>query len=662
MRSIRSKVILVTTIVLLVSLSVVTSIFGIMSIKSTEKTLKMVLSETAKTGSENCHNSFSAAKNVLSELGVNKLLSATEEGEKAALLKDVKEKYDYISMDVLDAVGLDNAGKNLSNEEFFGRSMAGESYMSAPIISSDKNSAHIVISAPIWKDGKRNSEIIGVVYGIKDATYLSDIASSMLIGESGYGYIADGRGTTIGDEDYSLVLAEENSIVELENDPELADIVALEQKAINGEAGFAKAYYDGDTYFFMTVPIEDTDNWYYGILITYEEVMADALNTLKLGVGVSIAAIILGALALGIFANGLAIPIRKMQAAVDTVSQGNMDVQIDYQSKDEIGLMADSLRSMMDTNKEIIGDIIFVMSEIARGNLCVQTTASYIGGFDQIKKHIDALLASLTKTIYNIQKSADQVNDGAGHVASGAQSLSQSSTEQAASVQELSAVIAEISGQIKTTADNTVESGKIAGDAERDIERSNLSMDQMVHSMNDITGKSSEIGKIIKTIDDIAFQTNILALNAAVEAERAGAAGRGFAVVADEVRNLAQKSAEAAKNTTALIEGTMKSVGDGNKIAAETADHLKTVVGKFHQVYKNIEKIAEATTAQAQSITQITRGIDQISVAVQANSATSEESAAASEELNAQATILKDAVAGFTLPENREPLRLEHNQ
>ncbi|GAB1477387.1 hypothetical protein MASR2M70_22250 [Bacillota bacterium] len=661
MKSIKTKIILITSIILLISLSIVTVVFGFLSILSAEKTLELILREACESAALYTGSSIQAQKNIFNELGANKLLSDPEApaSDRALLLNEAKLQYGYQTVDMANASGGTQGGGNVSGEEFFTRAMAGESFMSEPIVTSDWTRSNIYVSAPIWKGGVRHTEVVGVVYGKMDGMFLSDIASTVIIGETGTGYVGSGDGTTIGDTDYSLVLGQENNIKDAESDPEFLELAEAEQRTVEGSPVYADVYYFGDRYYLVTNPIGGTDNWYFGILITYNEVMAEPLKALTICIAISAAAVILGGVFIYLFSSRLTKPIMEVEKAVGKITGGNYDVVIDHSSKDEIGIMAASVRKMTETNKEIINDIAYMLSEMAKGNFNVLPEAAYVGKFAEIKDHIEYLLLSLSETLENIQNAADQVSDGASHVSSGAQSLSQSSTEQAASVQELSAVVDEISNHIKLTADNAVDSAGLAVEAESGMEQSSLSMGHMLEAMDDISKKSGEIGKIIKAIDDIAFQTNILALNAAVEAARAGAAGKGFAVVADEVRNLAKKSADAASDTAVLIEGTMKSVAKGSSIAAETAKHLKDVVEKFHRVHENIDKISEAARTQAESINQVTLGIGQISGAVQSNSATSEQSAAASEELNAQASLLKGLMGRFLLLDGERMLNMK---
>lgn len=650
MKSIKTKILLVSVAVLLISLISVASVFGYMSIKSTEKTLGNVLKETAKVGAENSENSISLHKSVFEELGVNPLLSngRVSAEEKASLLNDTAAKYGFDRVDTVGRDGMTADGENVLSEEYYIRAIKGESFISTPVINNSSE-AYIIVSAPIWADGKRGGTIAGVIYGIKDAKYLSDLACSVLVGETGYGYIADGEGTTIGDEDFQLVLNKENSIKDSETDAELLALAELEIKATEGIASFELVHYDGEDYFFVTNPIGGTDNWYFGILITYKEVMAEPLLALKICIAIAVAAIILGSVLILIFSGRMARPIRRMEEVISRVADGNYEELITYESKDEIGSVADSLRRMLSSNNAIINDISRLVNHMSEGNFNIAPEAEYVGKFIEIRDNVESFLTTISHTIGDIQGSADHVSAGADEVSRGAQALSQSSTEQAASLEELSASIEEIANNVKLTTENTAVSREIAKEAGMDIESSNASMGQMLESMDEIYEKSQEIEKIIKTIDDIAFQTNILALNAAVEAARAGASGKGFAVVADEVRNLAQKSAEAAKGTTELIQGTLGAVSSGNRISQETAGHLKDAVDKYQKLYDNIEEVGKAAETQAVSISQIKIGIEQIASVVQSNSATSEESAAASEELNAQASMLKELTGQFLL-------------
>ncbi len=366
------------------------------------------------------------------------------------------------------------------------------------------------------------------------------------------------------------------------------------------------------------------------------------------------AALILTTFVIVQFRKALLVPIKEIEGAAKQMANGSMNVTLAYQSKDEFGQLSDNMRALTDTMRIIIEDIRYLLGEMGRGNFRIQTEQEkrYVGDYREILLAMRNINRNLSGTLSDINIASDQVSGGSEQVSSGAQALSQGATEQASSIQELSATITEISAQIQTNAENAQTANQLTAESGEALQTGSTQMKDMIHAMNEISGKSNEIGKIIKTIDDIAFQTNILALNAAVEAARAGAAGKGFAVVADEVRNLAQKSAEAAKNTTALIEDTVTAVGNGTKIADATARSIAEVVEKVNLVVENVQKIASATIEQATAIAQVTTGVDQISSVVQTNSATAEESAAASEELSGQAQMLKTLVSKFKLRED----------
>jgi methyl-accepting chemotaxis protein len=347
-------------------------------------------------------------------------------------------------------------------------------------------------------------------------------------------------------------------------------------------------------------------------------------------------------------------PIQGVLKAANCIAEGNFDINIEAKSEDEIGQLSKTFSGMTNNLKIIIQDIEYLLEEMSSGNFHVRTRAEelYAGIYRSILSAIHKNNRNLTKTLIKINQASDQVSNSSYQVSNASQELAKGATQQAASVEELSATIAESAEHIKTTAQNAEEARQLSKESSTYVLKCNQHMKDMMIAMDEITNTSNEIGKIIKTIDDIAFQTNILALNAAVEAARAGIAGKGFAVVAEEVRNLAQKSAEAAKNTTQLISSAILAIETGTKIADDTALSLQTVVGKTSVVAQKIDNIADAASQQEESIYQITAGVDLISSVVQTNSATAEESAAASEELNGQAQILKDLVADFTLSED----------
>ncbi|MGI6150533.1 MAG: methyl-accepting chemotaxis protein [Christensenellales bacterium] len=353
--------------------------------------------------------------------------------------------------------------------------------------------------------------------------------------------------------------------------------------------------------------------------------------------------------------NRIAKPIKQVTAAAQQIADGHFDVQLSVNSKDETGQLAKAMQltiAKLVNYQGYIDEVSDALMNISNGNLQYETKMEYVGQFKKLKDHLQALLSNLNAMLVQIRQSTDQVDSGAEQIAISAQALSQGSTEQASSIQQLSASIAEVTEETRRNAENAKAARDKAESAIQELQISNDQMKVMMDAMDQINHKSSEISKIIRMIDDIAFQTNILALNAAVEAARAGAAGKGFAVVADEVKNLAKKSADAAKDTAELIEETIRAVTNGSEIANKTAHALEKTSQVTSEAVTLIDKISEASNGQATAIMQINQGVEQISTVVQTNVATAEESAAASEELSGQSHFLKELIGKLKLNEN----------
>ena len=345
-------------------------------------------------------------------------------------------------------------------------------------------------------------------------------------------------------------------------------------------------------------------------------------------------------------------PISVITEDSQRLSRGELDFEIQVSNQDEIGVLAKSLNDAAKTLAMYITDISDNLNAISKGDLISESNISYIGDFVAIENSIGTIRRQLNDTMAQIHLVAVQVGNGAESVASGAQSLAQGATEQANEIDNLVKTINLVSGQIKSNADYANQASDQADQVERHMEQCNGQMRDMSQAMDEISGCSNEIGHIIKTIEDIAFQTNILALNAAVEAARAGSAGKGFAVVADEVRNLAAKSAEAAKSTSDLIEKTLGAVSNGVQLTESTQEAMGNVVKSSQAVIERVHQISDASAQQSGSVSGISEGISQIASVVQNNSATSEASAAASEELSSQVQVLRNLLEQFKLKES----------
>ena len=342
-------------------------------------------------------------------------------------------------------------------------------------------------------------------------------------------------------------------------------------------------------------------------------------------------------------------PLKDIHNASIALATGRFNTSVSYKSRDELGMLSESIRTMISNLSKYMDEICRDLERMSDGDLDIKSNDTFLGDFSDVQHSINGLVNSLNDVIAKIDETANQVTSGSEQVSAGAQALAQGSTEQASSVQELAATLNEISHQIKRNADSSVEARQRARGVEDEMAKSNQQMQELIKAMDGISENAERISKITKTIEDIAFQTNILALNAAVEAARAGSAGKGFAVVADEVRNLAAMSASASQNTTALIGDTMDAVQNGVQIMDETAKAFEAAMIGVREVSTTIDNISDASAEQARSIEEVSLGVDQISSVVQTNSATAEESAAVSRELSDQAAALKDLVSQFKL-------------
>ncbi len=397
-----------------------------------------------------------------------------------------------------------------------------------------------------------------------------------------------------------------------------------------------------------------TDGLGNAIETRHEQAIATQTTVTIIINAVIVFAIIIVVIITFVLSKAITAPVKEIEAAMDNICNGRISqAKVDYRSKDELGSLAHSARKTVTFFQNVMPDISHLCNNIGDGNFNISTEHPeyYVGETEDILKSMRYIRNNLSATIEQVGTSAEQLLSGAEQVACGSQSLAQGATEQASSVQELAATINELSDKVHTTAENSQVAQMYTDEASESVKESTEHMAELIKAMNEINTTSAEISQIIKTIEDISFQTNILALNAAIEAARAGAAGKGFAVVADEVKNLASKSADAAHHTTELIENSLRAVETGMEQVNATSASLNNVVEKEELMSQKVREITEATVEQSDAIKQITIGVDQISGVVQMNSATSEQSAAAAEELSSQANVLRDLVNGFSLYE-----------
>lgn len=346
---------------------------------------------------------------------------------------------------------------------------------------------------------------------------------------------------------------------------------------------------------------------------------------------------------------GISIPLRKVGEAADAMVEGNLQFPLEYEANNEFGTLVKDIQNMQKTLSSYVSNIDYVLEQMAENDMTVRLDMNYVGDFKTIKKSLKKILVVMNDSMTQMRQTAVEVAGIARQVADGAQILSEGSAEQTSSVEQLAANVKDINRQVSQNADYTAQTRSLVEAVGSELEQGNQQMHQMLGAMEAINSSSDQIAKIIKTIENIASQTNILALNAAVEAARAGEAGKGFAVVADEVRNLASQSSEAAKSTTTLIQNSIQAVQNGTQIADATAATIESVVKRAEDIATMVGRISESSKAQAVNLNQIDNVVSQITEVIRTNSAAAEESAAASEEMSSHAQMMSELVGRFKL-------------
>ena len=653
MKSIRMKIVACMLIAILTSLVIVGGISAWLNYTSTIDTLGQTMTEMADTAAERIEEELNAYKNIAYVTGCIPTLSdrtATVEEKRAVVenqaLSHGLQRGNIIGLDGISILD----GNDYSDRAYVKSAMKGETAVSEPLVSKITGQLSIMVSAPIWEGGVPGKKVAGVVYFVPNETFLNDIVASLQVSPNGSAYILNNAGYTIAHKNMDNVKNRENTQEDAKTDKKLKDLAALEVRMTLGESGFGRYEYGGSRKFLAFSPIEGTEGWSLAINAPTKDFTQSTVNGIIITIILMVVFLAISSYMAYRLARQIGEPVKDCAQRLRLLAEGDLDTPVhEIHTGDETQILADSARTLVQGFRLMIQDMDEMLAEMSRGNLTADSKCeeAYVGGYRGLLDSARKLSAQLSDTLRQINQSADQVSAGAEQVSAGAQALSQGATEQASAIEELAATINDISGKIIATADRAGDVHSQSSETGREVEQCNEQMFELVNAVRDIGESSSQIGKIIKTIEDIAFQTNILALNAAVEAARAGTAGKGFAVVADEVRNLASKSAEASKSTSVLIEGSARSVEKGMKIADETAASLQKAVISTENTVKAVDKITEATAEQSQAVSQVTQGMDQISSVVQTNSATAEESAAASEELSGQAVILKELVGQF---------------
>ncbi len=639
-----------------ISLVVVGIVSSFLNYYSTEDTLKRTMTEQAETAADEIEYIAATDMNRIEVIGSIARLTNPDVApeQKQELLEGYRSHYGWVSIMITDENGIDvsGSGTDVSGSSYFSRVMKGESVIADPAKSRVNDELVMTLAAPLMKDGKLDTYPVGAVVVEVHAQVLSEIVKQIRVSGNGSAYIIDGKANTIAHNNYDLVLNESNTIKEAETDSSLKSLAKLEGKMMSGETGFGKYSYGGDVKFLAYAPIE-INGWSLGVTAPVMDFMLESV----IGIGIIIALLIISVLIAIETAKRIGVslgePINQCADRLRLLAEGDLETPLpSIKTENETMILAESTKVIVSRMKEIIGDIDYLLKEMANGNFAVKSKigeTAYVGAFKGVLLSIWTLNGDLRTTLREIQEASRQVEAGASQMAESAQSLAEGATDQAGSVEELLATVSEVTGNVAENKKATDQAHERTNEVAKEAKTSQDKMHDLTATMDRIEETSNEISNIIENIEDIASQTNLLSLNAAIEAARAGEAGKGFAVVADQIRKLAEQSAQSAIDTRKLIEASISEVDNGGVITKDTAAYLDKVMEGLDEILAAVGNVRQASDRQAVAMKEIEAGVSQISQVVESNSAAAQETSATSEELSAQSESLNSLVDQFKL-------------
>ncbi len=626
---------------------------GVVSLICTAVASKTIITnnmtEIAKISSTLIGAEIQKMKDITYEMGCNPVLASDASNEeKITILQSKVTQYEYTGcgltmQDNIDIV----SGWDCTTQDTVVQALAGKVYFSEPKIREGVPLTSY-FSAPLWKDGIANTEIIGSVIFMSNDYFLQDMVKEISLSNTCQVLLLDQHGNTIADSNQETLTEIINTIELAKEDSSYNGFASIAEKMVAGQTGFAE--FDGR--YAAYAPVEGTDGW--SVIVTVSQM--DYVGAFFFSIiGIFLVMIVASLMSVKIakqLGSNIAAPIDACTQRIKLLAEGDLhtEVVVDDSLK-EAEVLTTAAKEFAASLTALIQDMDYLLSELSKGNFIVRSKSeeSYIGDFTNLLASVRELRVKLSETLHHIQESATQVMHGSNQMATSSQDLADGAANQTDAVHSLTQTIMEIADGVGQNAQQSRMALAKMDEVERATVESNEEMSSMTAAMERISATSMEIANIVTEIENIASQTNLLSLNASIEAARAGEAGRGFAVVAEEIRKLAESSSQSALNTKNLIDASIAEVEVGNQITERTAESLKKVVEILAEVRQDTEASARLSEEQAEAMRGIEAEISQITDVVQSNSATAQESSAVCEELTAQAISLNDLVEEFSI-------------
>lgn len=647
MKSIKSKILIGMLSVVLIGSILLGVITALLNAGGIDELMKKTLGPATQMAADAVQWRMDNYWTALEEAAASEIFrkSDPEAPELIPIRDDIAARNGFLYVGKMDSEGLSSTGYSYADEYYFQECKATSKPYTSNIMN-DGTQMIFLLEVPIVIDG--NFE--GVVYGGISADFLTNIVANLAMGNDGVAYILDQRGNVIGHRESSVVIEGSNMIEAAKSDPSVADVAAVNQRMVQGETGFGSYNFYGDNKFVGFAPIGGNQHWSIAIEASQHEFKATLDQSILLTILVVVFVIVFSFVAAYFLARSISNPIRACVTRLEQLAAGDLQTPIPaIHSHDETADLTKALGTTISHLGDVVQDVSHNLSTMAQGDFHENITHTYRGDFVTIEQSIKTIHSSLKDTLLRINHSAGMVAASASQVATNAQSLSQGTTTQASAAHEMSITITDISENAKQTSAAAEKAGEYVNQASSQLDTSVDCVKELNIAMDKISGSSKAISKIINTIENIAFQTNILALNASVEATWAGDAGKGFAVVADEVRSLASKSDEAAKATKELIESSIRSIVEGGQAVAKVTESLDKTNSITKNVTDNMDIVVSAIENQTTAISQVKESINQIAAVVQATSVTSQESASTSKKLSEQSQLMNNLVSNFRL-------------